>query len=212
MTRFAVRQLARFFGALGLSFWLSGPDIAGAGHRSRLPASTPELETVLTEGRELETQRRWSEAVSLYEEASRKNPGQPALEERLDLAKIHYDIGRRYADTTFRKNLVTLSESESLDCIRRSPVASLRTTCSSPIGSSLSIAGTLGLSRGVVRDAVHRGEPDQCRGRAHYDFRRQLQQVTANRQIRDRNEARDVVAQVGRLAQTTQRAPGRRRF
>jgi hypothetical protein len=91
------------------------PGTATAQVQIKLPISTAELETVLTQGRELETQRRWSEAVSLYEEATRKIPGQPALEERLDLAKIHYDVGRRYADTTFRKNLVTLSESEALD-------------------------------------------------------------------------------------------------
>ncbi|MEX2015122.1 MAG: hypothetical protein WD873_00705, partial [Candidatus Hydrogenedentales bacterium] len=115
MTRFGVaRPSAKLFGAWCLSFWL----LVGASSaqlRIKLPAPTPELETVLSEGRELETQNRWSEAVSLYEEAARKNPAQPALEERLDLAKLHHDIARRYADSTFRKNLVTLSESEALD-------------------------------------------------------------------------------------------------
>src|SRR5688572_19641691 len=112
MTRFGVaRHSAKLIGALCLSLWL----LLGASSaqlKIKLPAPTPEIETVLSEGRTLETQNRWSEAVSLYEEASRKTPGQPALEERLDLAKLHYDIGRRYADSTFRKNLVTLSENE----------------------------------------------------------------------------------------------------
>ena len=97
MTSIGLARPPSLLASLGLvvSVW---PRRSAARSAISVPASTPELETVLGEGRELETQRRWGEAVTLYEEASRRNPGQPALEERLDLAKIHYDIGRRYAD------------------------------------------------------------------------------------------------------------------
>jgi hypothetical protein len=101
----------------------------------KLPISTAELETVLTQGRELETQRRWSEAVSLYEEATRKLPGQPALEERLDLAKIHYDVARRSAKIWSRSARARPSTS-----IRKSPAAYTRTMSNRPTGGSLSSA------------------------------------------------------------------------
>jgi len=56
--------------------------------------------SVLEQGRTLETQRRWAEAFALYEDTARLNYGQtlPELEQRLDVAKMHFDIGRRYAD------------------------------------------------------------------------------------------------------------------
>jgi len=199
MTR-AVRHCARFFGALSLSFWLL-VGVSPAQVKLRLPESTAELETVLSEGRELETQRRWSEAVSLYEEASRKIPDQPALEERLDLAKIHFDVGRRYADPTFRKNLLTLSESESLDLYSQVTSRVFTHYVQQPDWKQLVDRGALGLSVALYESPFHEAHLTNVDVDRVSRFRRQLQQVTANRQVRDRNEARETVAQVARLAQ-----------
>jgi carboxyl-terminal processing protease len=168
----------------------------------KLPVSTAELETVLTQGRELETQRRWSEAVSLYEEATRKIPGQPALEERLDLAKIHYDVARRYADTSFRKNLVTLSESEALDLYSQVTSRVYTHYVQPPNWRQLVERGTLGLSVALYETPFKEANLVNVGDDRITSFRRQLQQATANRSIRDRNEARDMVAHVARLAQT----------
>src|SRR6187399_1815582 len=74
------------------------------------PSTTAELDKLLEQGKQLEGQRRWGEALTLYEEAARKNPGQIVLEERLELSRINYDLARRYADTSFRNSLLKLSE------------------------------------------------------------------------------------------------------
>jgi carboxyl-terminal processing protease len=202
MTRFGVaRHSAKLVGALCLSLWL----LVGASSaqlKIKLPAPAPELETVLSEGRALETQNRWSEAVSFYEEASRKNPGQPALEERLDLAKVHYDIGRRYADSTFRKNLVTLSESEALDLYSQVMTRVSTHYVQPPDWKQLVDRGTLGLSVALYETPFVETNLVNADSDRLALFRRQLQQTTANRQISDRNEARDAVAQVARLAQS----------
>jgi carboxyl-terminal processing protease len=166
----------------------------------KVPVSTAELDTVLTQGRELETQRRWSEALSLYEEASRRNPGQPALEERLDLAKIHYDVGRRYADATFRKSVLTLSESESLDLYSQVTSRVYTHYVQQPDWRQLVDRGTLGLSvalyeKPFIEANLHGVDADRVTA-----FRSQLAQV-ASRPVKDRNQARDVVAQAARLAQ-----------
>jgi carboxyl-terminal processing protease len=73
--------------------------------------------SVLDQGRTLESQHRWAEAYALYEDTSRQNYGQsqPELDQRLDLAKMHFDIGRRYADASFRRNVAALSDTESLE-------------------------------------------------------------------------------------------------
>ncbi len=39
------------------------------------PSTTAELDKLLEQGKQLESQRRWGEALTLYEEAARKNPG-----------------------------------------------------------------------------------------------------------------------------------------
>jgi carboxyl-terminal processing protease len=201
MTRFGVaRHSAKLIGALCLSLWL----LLGASSaqlKIKLPAPTPEIETVLSEGRTLETQNRWSEAVSLYEEASRKTPGQPALEERLDLAKLHYDIGRRYADSTFRKNLVTLSENESLDLFSQVMTRVSTHYVQPPDWKQLVDRGTLGLSVALYETPFVEANLANVEADRLALFRRQLEQVAANRQISDRNQARDAVAQVARLAQ-----------
>ncbi|MEX2142502.1 MAG: S41 family peptidase [Pirellulales bacterium] len=202
MTRFGVaRHRAKFFGVLCLSLWL----LVGASSaqlKIKLPAPTPELETVLSEGRTLETQNRWSEAVSLYEEASRKTPGQPALEERLDLAKLHYDIARRYADSTFRKNLVTLSDSEALDLYSQVMTRVSTHYVQPPDWKQLVDRGTLGLSVALYETPFVETNLVNVDADRLALFRRQLQQAAANRQISNRNEARDTVAQIARLAQS----------
>ena len=201
MTRLGVaRHSAKLFGALCLSLWLL-VGTSSAQLKIKLPAAAPELETVLSEGRQLETQNRWSEAVSLYEEASRKTPGQPALEQRLDLAKLHYDIGRRYADSTFRKNLVTLSESESLDLYSQVMTRVSTHYVQPPDWKQLVERGTLGLSVALYETPFVETNLVNVDANRLSLFRSQLDQITANRPISDRNQARETVAQVARLAQ-----------
>src|SRR5690606_7662252 len=76
--------------------------------------SATALAEVLDKGQTFEAERRWGEAYALYEEATRKNPGQPDLERRLDLAKMHFDIGRRYADSAFRRSVGQMSDADAL--------------------------------------------------------------------------------------------------
>ncbi len=56
---------------------------------------------VLERGSKLEQQRRWAEAMTHYEEALRLHPHRSDLSERLQIARKHYDLCRRYADSTF---------------------------------------------------------------------------------------------------------------
>src|SRR5882724_7450810 len=52
------------------------------------------IASALEKGRTLESQRRWAEALALYEDTARQNYGetQPELDQRLSVAKIHFDI------------------------------------------------------------------------------------------------------------------------
>lgn len=77
--------------------------------RFRAPeSSAAKLEQLLTQGAELEQDRRWDEALSLYEDAVREYPEQPRVRHLRDLSRMHYDLGRRYADQSFRQSLATM--------------------------------------------------------------------------------------------------------
>lgn len=74
-----------------------------------------EVAEALRTGRQLEAERRWSEALTWYEEALRRNPQQPTLEERLHLTRIHYDLSGRFGDPTYRESLKTLGRDKTLE-------------------------------------------------------------------------------------------------
>jgi len=78
-------------------------------------AQQQEVAEALRAGRQLESERRWSEALTWYEEALRRNPQQPTLEERLHLTRIHYDLSGRFGDSTYRESLKTLSRDKTLE-------------------------------------------------------------------------------------------------
>ncbi|HEX4132728.1 MAG TPA: S41 family peptidase [Pirellulales bacterium] len=98
--------------------WL-GSSVAAHGQVSFVtpapPSVTPELPGVLERGQKLETQRRWGEALTLYEEALRNHPHQAALEQRFSTARAHYDLARRYSDNSFRQSLGTMALQDALD-------------------------------------------------------------------------------------------------
>lgn len=73
-----------------------------------------EVDEVLRRGSELETERRWAEALVHYEKALRDYPAQRQLEDRCTYAKIHYDLGRRYHDGSFLDASQTMSEKDAL--------------------------------------------------------------------------------------------------
>jgi carboxyl-terminal processing protease len=76
-----------------------------------LPATS--LDGVLAEGSRLESLGRWGEAVTHYEEALRETPENVALQQRSDLAKLHFSLDRRYADRSFVQSLQTLTPQQA---------------------------------------------------------------------------------------------------
>ncbi|HEX5447265.1 MAG TPA: S41 family peptidase [Pirellulales bacterium] len=74
-----------------------------------------EIAELLDRGRRLEGERRWGEALTLYEDALRLHPTAPHFEQRLYLSRIHYDLGRRYSDRSFRETVRTMDARQAID-------------------------------------------------------------------------------------------------
>ncbi len=163
--------------------------------------SSPEVEDLLRRGQKLETERRWGEAVALYEEALRENPNDVSLSHHHDLAKIHYDLGRRYNDASYVRSLGTLDEraalalySEVLNKIQSHYV-------SEPDWAGLVRRGTAGLEVALGEPAFI-SKTSLVAGRPQIDaFRQQLVRDMAARPLTGRQQAIDSVIAAARLAQ-----------
>jgi carboxyl-terminal processing protease len=72
------------------------------------------LQDLLRRGFQLESEGRWGDALLHYEEALRSYPTDPSLLRRYELARLHYDLVRRYSDRSFLRLLESLSPQEAL--------------------------------------------------------------------------------------------------
>ena len=79
------------------------------------PGSTAGAGDWLRRGQVLEGERRWGEALTYYEEALRQFPADGDLKRRFDSARLHYDLGRRYNDRSYRDGLARMSFQDTLD-------------------------------------------------------------------------------------------------
>ena len=64
-------------------------------------------QAVIGQGTQLESDKQWGEALSLYQQALRKFPENQSLRTRRSVARIHYDVQRRYSDSSFIKTINT---------------------------------------------------------------------------------------------------------
>ncbi len=77
-------------------------------------ATHDDLAVVLETGSRLEQERRWAEALSHYEDALRQHPQRPDLQQRVSLARAHYEVCRRYNDQSYNTALSSLTERDAL--------------------------------------------------------------------------------------------------
>ncbi len=80
------------------------------------PDALPDVSVsaILEKGLELESNKRWGEALSHYEDALREYNGNDKLLRRHDLAKLHYSLGRRYHDRSFKQSVAAMNRQQSL--------------------------------------------------------------------------------------------------
>jgi carboxyl-terminal processing protease len=164
------------------------------------PTLTTDVNNIVSSGAKLEDQRRWGEALSLYEDAVRTNPSITQLAQRIDLAKIHYDLGRRYADGSFRRSIAQLDEAQALDLYAEVLSKVYAHYVQEPDWKHLLDRGTLDLDIALNEPTFASSNPIQVPSETVNDFRRRLHNLTDNHAVRDRDELRDVVASAAHLA------------
>jgi carboxyl-terminal processing protease len=64
--------------------------------------ASADINAVLSKGLDFERQRKWDEALTFYEDVRKQFPHDRTVERRFQFARMHYDVARRYHDSSFR--------------------------------------------------------------------------------------------------------------
>jgi len=160
-----------------------------------------QIDSYLQHGQELEIQRRWGEALAHYEEALRQFPEENALEKRFELARLHYDLGRRYADRSFAEQVSRMPAQKALELYLQVLMKIETHYVEQPTWKDLVERGTADLEAALgERIFLERNLPNG--NPAAVDaFRRELRQTLAQRSVTNRLEARDSAVVAANLAQ-----------
>ena len=181
-----------------------------AGHLSaqQTPASSlqfaersVEIDGYLERGQQLEGQRRWGEALAHYEEGLRQFPEVPSLEKRFEVARLHYDLGRRYADRSFSERVSRMPVEKALELYQQVLLKIQTHYVEQPVWKDLVARGTDDLQTALAEPVFLERNLPGARAAAIDGFRRELAQTLAMRGIESRSDARDCVVVAANLAQ-----------
>jgi len=177
------------------------PALAQQGTTLAMSNRPADIADALQRGRQLEVERRWGDALTHYEDALRLYPGESSLQRRFDFTRLHYDLGRRYADRSFCEAATTLPLGRALDLYSQVLLKIQTHYVESPGWKELLEHGTNGLEVALGEPLyLARNLPEGKRS-AVEAFRRELRGVLGSRVVASRSDARDAVAAAAQLAQ-----------
>jgi carboxyl-terminal processing protease len=194
------RVILPVFWAIATALLLATPASAQVPAAAAPADSRGEVALLLQRGDQLEKQRSWGEALSLYENAVRQCPHDTALRQRFDNARLHYDLVRRYADRSFRDMLARMPFDESLALYARVLEAIETHHVTAPRWDAITDGGARGLWMALDEPAfVERNVPWQ-NWQAIAAFRRDLSGADARPNVPTRDAARQQVARIAEWA------------
>jgi carboxyl-terminal processing protease len=157
------------------------------------PSYTAEIDGYLRRAQKFEGESRWGEALSIYEEALREFPDEPTLGSRHTLAKIHYDLGRRYTDSSYLRAISTLSERQVMNLYSEVLVKIESHYVSAPDWGQLVARGTQSLTVALSEDGFRKRNLKAASSTAVDGFARSLARLNQTR-VHSRQQAIDAVA------------------
>jgi len=180
---------------------LAQPGTARSSETISIPDHTAEIDAILRQGRQMELQRRWEEALSHYEAAARRYPGDRGLQQRFQFARLHYDVSRRYVDQSFLDVTAKLTPDEALDLYEQVLLKIQAHYVEAPDWKELVQHGTdnfeVALTEPVFLERHRLGQEPKV----VQELRRELYRVLGPRVVASRTDARYAAAAAARLAE-----------
>ncbi|MBL7044424.1 MAG: S41 family peptidase [Pirellulaceae bacterium] len=154
----------------------------------------------LERGHELESQRRWGEALAHYEDALKDHPERHDIQDRLTRARIHYDLGRRYDDDTFTASVGRLSERDALELYTEILRKIESHYFQKPDWQQLAARGVKNVNIALTEASFLRKNGLLASKEAIDTFRDEVRRRMAVTEVRNQQQANEVAINVARLA------------
>jgi carboxyl-terminal processing protease len=197
--RFRASAFSVFFALLAV-LWSVG---AAAQQSSNLAATgrSSIIAELLDRGHQMEDQKRWGDALTHYEDALREYPGDASLQRRFDFARVHYDLGRRYADRGYCEAVASLPPARALDLYSQVLLKIQTHYVEAPSWKELLERGANNLEIALSEPAFAEKNIPATKRAEVETFRRDLRRLTGSWTVANRNDARDAAASAAQLAQ-----------
>jgi carboxyl-terminal processing protease len=184
-----------------LAFLVATPAVAQQSTTISISERTHQVDNLLRRGQELEQKRSWGEALAHYEDAIRLFPEETSLERRFEVARLHYDLGRRYADRSFCDCIARMTPEKALDLYGQVLLKIQTHYVALPSWKELVERGTNDLDTALNEPAfIQRNLPRPDREGVEA-FRRELRSTLGTRVVATRQDARDSAAAAATLAE-----------
>ncbi|MHC4401810.1 MAG: S41 family peptidase [Planctomycetota bacterium] len=162
--------------------------------------ATTEVGDVLRQGRQLEVENRWGEALTHYEDALRQYPDDPSLKRRFQFSRLHYDVARRCDDRSFGEMVSRISCSEALDVYAEVLLKIQSHYVEAPNWKELVERGTNSFEVALSEPSFLRRHAPTADDESLTSFRFELRRALGPKVIQSRADARDAVATAAGLA------------
>lgn len=212
LSRFSMHSSTRIFYSLlligltcaiglGVSDGQEPGSLSGSRPLASPVAKDREDVSVLQIGQQLESERRWHEAIQFYEKAMRRDAGNPQVADRLQTARVHFDVVRRYSDRSFIDTVRNSTPAQALD-VYGEVVTKLESYFVETIDySKLALCGTACLEIALTEEDFIQAHLSSVRRDSIDTFRRKVHQLVLQRPIRSSSDLRSLVSQIAVNAQ-----------
>lgn len=189
-----LRLFSLVLAVLGLATPLAAQVAPQATGTSVPPAVVTE---VIERGARLEQERRWGEALSHYERALRQHPGATDIEQRLILARAHYDVNRRYSDVSFTTTSAGMAARDALAVYDEVLTKVQSHYVHEPRWKQMVRYGTMNMEVALTEPAFLKKHGNGLTDARKSQLVNSLRQWTDTATIEDRRQAIDLVNRIG---------------
>jgi carboxyl-terminal processing protease len=155
---------------------------------------------VLERGIAFEQQNRWADALAHYEEAVRKFPQDRQLQQRFDVARMHYSIERRYTDQSFVQAIRGLTAQQSADLYADLLAKIDAHYVSEPAWNDLVRRGVDSLEVALTKTDFIRSNGVEVNSQRLGQLNRELRTLLHNRPVQNRRDAANMASAVAQVA------------
>ncbi|NOY28836.1 MAG: PDZ domain-containing protein [Planctomycetes bacterium] len=168
------------------------------------PDALPDVSVsgVLEKGLHLESNERWGEALSHYEDALREHTGNDTLRQRHDLAKLHYSLGRRYHDRSFKQSVTALNRQQALSLYSELLMKMDTHYVNTPSWRSLGLRGTRAIDIALADEEFVATNELRVSDDQLAQLRRELFQTLGRRSMKNSGELVSLASEIAQLVET----------